>query len=127
VDEAGRRLCAAGGLRVPPARDEKILTSWNALVIGALAEAGRVLDEPRYLEAAATAAEFLWEQVRRDDRLLHGWAKGQAKQDAFLDDHAFLAAALLDMYEASGDARWLPRGRQLVDALDARLHDDQGA
>jgi uncharacterized protein YyaL (SSP411 family) len=126
IDEARRRLFAARSLRVPPARDEKIITSWNALVIGALAEAGRVLDEPRYLEAAAAAAEFLWQQVRRDGRLLHGWAKGKAKQDAFLDDHAFLAAALLDLYEAGGDARWLPRVRELVEALETRFHDDQG-
>jgi uncharacterized protein YyaL (SSP411 family) len=123
IAEARKRLFTARSRREPPARDEKILTSWNALLIGALAEAGRVLDEPRYLEAAGAAAEFLWGQVRQDGRLLHGWAKGHAKQDAFLDDHAFLAAALLDLYEASGDARWLTRARELVGALETRFHD----
>jgi len=123
IAEARRRLFEARSHRVPPARDEKILTSWNALLIGTLAEAGRVLDEPRYLEAAAAAADFLWSQVRRDGRLLHGWAKGSAKQDAFLDDHAFLASALLDLYEASGDARWLVPVRELAEALETRFHD----
>ena len=107
-----------------PGRDDKILTSWNALLIGTLAEAGRVLDEPRYVAAAASAAEFLWSQVRRDGRLLHGWAKGAAKQDAFLDDHAFLAAALLDLYDATADAAHLARARELIDALEVRFHDD---
>ena len=123
IVEARRRLFELRSSRVPPARDEKILTSWNALLIGTLAEAGRVLDEPRYTDAAAAAADFLWNQVRRDGRLLHGWAKGIAKQDAFLDDHAFLAAALLDLYEATGDARWMPRVRELAEALETRFHD----
>src|SRR5262249_42713549 len=75
----------------------------------------------------AAAADFLWQEVRRDGRLLHGWAKGRAKQDAFLDDHAFLAAALLDLYEATGESSYLRRARELVEALEARFHDDRGA
>ena len=121
---ARQRLYAARRLRVPPACDDKILTSWNALLIGTLADAGRVLDEARYVTAAAAAAEFLWTRVRRDGRLLHGWAKGLAKQDAFLDDHAFLASALLDLYEATGDTLHLGRARELIDVLEARFHDD---
>ena len=120
------RLFEARSRRVPPACDDKILTSWNALLIGTLAEAGRVLGVSRYVAAAVAAADFLWNQVRRDGRLLHGWAKGRAKQDAFLDDHAFLAAALLDLYEATGDGRHLARARELVDVLDTRFHDDAG-
>jgi uncharacterized protein len=126
IEEARRRLFAVRSRRVPPGRDDKILTSWNALLIGTLAEAGRVLDEPRYVEAAAAAADFLWSHVRRDGRLLHGWAKGTAKQDAFLDDHAFLAAALLDLYETTADVRHLARAQELACALEARFHDDAG-
>jgi uncharacterized protein YyaL (SSP411 family) len=126
IEEARRRLFAARRRRVPPGCDDKILTSWNALLIGTLAEAGRVLDEPRWVEAATAAAEFLWSAVRRDGRLLHGWTKGQAKQDAFLDDHAFLASALLDLYEATGDSRHLARAGDLVEALESRFHDDAG-
>src|SRR5262249_55438791 len=124
--EARRRLFEARSRRVPPACDDKILTSWNALLIATLAEAGRVLDEPRYVAAAAAAADFLWNQVRDDGRLLHGWAKGRARQDAFLDDHAFLASALLDLYEATGDGRHLGRARELTEALETRFHDAAG-
>src|SRR5262249_9106442 len=126
IAEARRRLFEARSRRVPPSRDDKVLTSWNGLVIATLAEAGRVLDAPRYVEAAAAAAEVLWQEVRRDGRLLHGWAKGRAKQDAFLDDHAFLAAALLDLYEATGESSYLRRARELALALETRFHDDRG-
>ena len=126
IETARLALFAARRRRVPPACDDKILTSWNALLIGTLAEAGRVLDEPRYIAAAAAAADFLWSQVRRNGRLLHGWTKGEAKQDAFLDDHAFLAAAVLDLYEATGDPKQLSRARELVGALETRFHDDAG-
>lgn len=124
--DARERLYAARSRRVSPARDDKILTGWNALLIGTLADAGRVLDEPRWVGAAVAAAEFLWGQVRRDGRLLHGWAKGVAKQVAFLDDHAFLAGALLDLYEATGEALHLERARELIEALEARFHDEVG-
>ena len=126
IAAARRRLFAARATRVPPACDDKILTSWNALLIGTLADAGRVLDEPRYVDAAVAAAEFLWSQVRRDGRLLHGWAKDVAKQDAFLDDHAFLVAALLDLYEATAAGVHLARARELVEALESRFHDAAG-
>jgi uncharacterized protein YyaL (SSP411 family) len=112
--------------RTPPLRDEKILTSWNALMLGTLAEAGRILDEARFVAGAVDAAGFLWTEVRADGRLLHGWAAGTGKQAAFLDDHAFLASALVDLYEATGDRLHLERARELVQALESRFHDDQG-
>jgi uncharacterized protein YyaL (SSP411 family) len=116
-------LRAARAKRVPPLRDEKILTGWNALMLGTLAEAGRVLRAPRFVEAATRAADFLWGQVRAGDRLLHGWARGRAKQGAFLDDHAYLASALLDLYEATGERARLAQARGLVQALDDRFRD----
>ena len=121
---ARTRLLAARAERVPPLRDEKVLTGWNALVIGTLAEAGRVLGVPRFVDAAVRAAEFTWTRLRAGGRLLHVWARGRAKQDAYLDDHAFLAAALVDLYEATGHPGHLARARELVAALDARFHDD---
>src|SRR5262249_52518116 len=124
--EARRRLFEARSHRVPPACDDKILTSWNALLIATLAEAGRVLDEPRYLAAAAAATDFLWNQVWDGGRLLHGWAKGRARQDAFLDDHAFLTSALIDLYEATGNGPHLGRARELAEAIDTRFHDAAG-
>jgi hypothetical protein len=110
--------------RVPPLRDEKVLTSWNALMIGTLAEAGRVLGERRFVDAAARAAKFVWTRLRSDGKLLHVWTAGMAKHGAYLDDHAFLADAFVDLYEATGDRTHLARARALVDAVDARFHDD---
>ena len=126
IERARARLLAARALRVPPLRDEKILTSWNALMIGTLAEAGRVLGADRFIDAAVRAAGFLWSSMRADGKLLHGWAAGRAKHGAYLDDHAFLASALLDLYEATLDRTHLARAREIVAALESRFHDDRG-
>ena len=121
---ARESLRTARSGRVPPLRDEKIITSWNALMISALAEGGRVLGVGRYLNAAVQAADFLWSKLRHDGRLRHVWARGIAKQLAFLDDHAFLAAACLDLYEATAERHHLDRARQIVALLDSHFHDD---
>src|SRR5262249_8244496 len=126
IARARTRLLEARSHRVPPLRDEKILTSWNGLMIGTLAEAGRVLRAPRFIAGAADAVEFIWTRMRSEGRLLHGWARGTAKQRAFLDDHAFLASALLDLYEANGDQRYLDRAVELVAALESHFHDSGG-
>src|SRR5438477_1089199 len=126
LERARTRLLAARGERVPPARDEKILASWNGLMIGTLAEAGRVLRTPRIVGAACAAAEFVWTRMRSGGNLLHGWAGGGAKHGAYLDDHAFVASALLDPYEATGDRVHLERTRELAAELDARFHDGAG-
>jgi uncharacterized protein YyaL (SSP411 family) len=123
IERARSALLAVRTRRVPPLRDEKILVGWNALAIGTLAEAGRVLRAPRFVDAATAAAAFLWREVRVGDRLLHSWAAGKPGHGAYLDDHAFLASALVDLYEATGDRMHLGRALELVDALDARFHD----
>ncbi len=126
IDGARRRLLEVRSRRVPPLRDEKILAAWNGLVIGTLAEAGRVLGRRRWVEAATAAAEFVWTRMRADGRLLHGWAAGRAKQGAYLDDHAFLAGALVDLYEATGERGHLVRASELMAALEARFRDQDG-
>jgi uncharacterized protein len=123
LDAARIELLAARAKRIRPARDDKVLVAWNSFAIDALARAGKAFDEPRYTTAANLAADFLWKNLRRDDgRLLHYWRngdcpnfrvsengtvpliarKGQAKYDAYLDDYAGLANALLTLYE-TGD------------------------
>jgi uncharacterized protein YyaL (SSP411 family) len=126
LDRARALLYAARQKRVPPLRDEKVIVAWNALVLSSMAEAGRALDVGRYVDAALAAAEFMWSALRPGGRLLHVWARGQAKQLAFLDDHAFLAAAFLDLYEATGDRRHVDRARDLVSTLEAHFHDERG-
>ena len=94
--------------RIWPGLDDKVLVSWNGLMIDALASAGVALGEPRYLQAAQRAAEFLLSKVRRaDGRLLHSYRLGQARFDAYLDDYACLANALVTLYESDFDERWI--------------------
>ena len=108
------RLLAVREKREPPARDEKILVSWNALMISALARASRVLDEPRYLTAAEKAADFILTRMRRDGELLHASRDGRTGGSAFLDDYALLANALLDLFESTHDVRWLDESDKLA-------------
>jgi uncharacterized protein YyaL (SSP411 family) len=123
IDEARRRLYAARARRVPPLRDEKILASWNGLMVGMLARAGRVFANQGWIEAAQTGADFLWGEMRQSGRLLHTWYQGRAKIPAFLDDHVFVAGALIDLYEATGAIGHLDRARALVGDLDRHFHD----
>ena len=108
LDKALERLRRLRNKRVPPLRDDKILTAWNGLMISALARAGFMLDEPRYRDAAARAADDLLRHQRdKQGRLLRLRLNGQAKGKAFVDDHAFLIDGLLELLAATGDARWL--------------------
>jgi uncharacterized protein YyaL (SSP411 family) len=116
------RLYGARSRRTPPSLDDKTLTAWNGLMIGAFAEAGRVFGEPRYLDAADRAARFLWNAHRRDGRLLRSSRTGMAQGEAFLEDYAFLANALIDLHEAGpgvdlGAAPWLERARELAELI----------
>ncbi len=122
------KLFAVREKRVHPMKDDKVLTDWNALMISTLAYAGRVLGEERYTAAAARAADFLLTEMVDDGRLLHRYHRGDASIPAFLDDHAFLVFALLDLYETTFDARWLAAA---VDTADSMLslftdHEDGG-
>ena len=118
--ERGRRiLYEARSKRVPPGLDDKTLTSWNGLMIGAMAEAGRAFRDDRYVAAAERAASFLWSNHRRDGRLLRSSRGGVAQGEAFLEDYAFLANALIDLHEARGAAGlpWLEHARDLGEAM----------
>jgi uncharacterized protein YyaL (SSP411 family) len=114
--------------RVYPALDDKVIASWNGLMIGSLAYAGRALDEPRYVEAAERAASFVLRDMRAEDgSLLRTWRGGQAKIPAFLEDHAFLASAFLDLYEATFDARWLAEARAMAEEMNRLFWDESAA
>ncbi len=126
--EGRATLLAAREKRPQPGRDEKILTSWNALAIRAFVRGACVLDSSRYLEAALRAASFL-DRYLRDSAggLLRTVKDGIARYPAYLDDHAFLAAARLDLFEATGDPAHLERTRELSEVLISDFLDpDQG-
>ncbi len=126
LETARRRLLAARAKRSPPLRDDKIIVEWNGLMISALAKAGFALDEPRYLTAAAQAAEFILDRMRVDGRLQRISLNGQAAGPAFLGDYAFLIAGLLDLYEALPRTRWIDDALALQTVLDAHYADPLG-
>jgi uncharacterized protein YyaL (SSP411 family) len=123
---ARQALYAAREKRVHPLRDEKVLAGWNGLAISALAFGGRVLDEPRYVAAAARAAEFVLGAMVQGGRLQRTWLAGVAGVPAFLDDHAFLAQGLLELHEATFDVRWLEAALDLSDRLEDLFGDPAG-
>lgn len=127
-DGIRRKLYAARAKRPPPWRDEKILTAWNGMMITALAEAGRLLPEPRYQEAAQQAAQFLWHRQRRNGGLLRASLAGRAGGEGLQEDYAFLAEAFLALYDAGADEEWLSRAQALTDTLMVEFWDEaQGA
>jgi len=117
-------LYAARAKRVWPGRDDKVLTSWNAMMLHAFADAARVLDRPDYLEVAIRNAGFLLGTLRADGTLLRTYKDGRARIGAFLEDHAFLADALVTLYETTFDPRWLREARELAEAMLERFWDD---
>ncbi len=120
-------LLAAREPRVRPGLDDKRLTAWNALMISALAEAGAVLERDDYLEAARRAAAFVLDELRdADGRLLRTYNAGQAKLNAYLEDHAFLLEALLTLYEATFEARWFGAAVEVADTIIERFADPEG-
>ncbi|MEX2027520.1 MAG: thioredoxin domain-containing protein, partial [Pirellulaceae bacterium] len=122
--ESRDKLLAARNERVRPGKDDKILVSWNGLMIDSLARAGVILSEPRYVEAAAKAATFILEKMtRQDGRLLHTYRNGQARLDAYLDDYACLISALVTLYESTFDEAWIDHAVRLADIMLARFAD----
>jgi uncharacterized protein YyaL (SSP411 family) len=125
LDDIRRSLYEARAERVWPGLDDKRLTSWNALMIAALADAGAVLGRADFLDAARACADFLLTQMRDDDgRLLRTFKDGRARLNAYLEDHAFLLEALLTLYESSFEPRWFAAARELADTMIERFADD---
>jgi len=120
--EALRRVREA---RIKPHRDEKIIVSWNGLMISALALGSQVLGEPRYYEAAAKAARFILENLLKGEVLHRSWAAGQVSGPGFSEDHASLALALLDLYETDFDPAWLTAARRLMALLEEKFLDPE--
>ena len=125
LDRIDAALLEARARRPYPHRDDKVLAGWNGLMITALAEAAGALREPRYLEAARRAAEYLWARHRRDDgglwrASLPGRASG-AGTPGMLEDYAYLAEGLIALYDTTREAVWLDRARALAETMDKRF------
>ncbi|WP_038046485.1 thioredoxin domain-containing protein [Thermus caliditerrae] len=125
--EVRQRLGRARWQRMPPDLDDKVLAHWSALAVRALAEAGRLLGEVRYLEAARKGAHFLVRTMKRGGLLRHAWREGRLGEEAFLADQAFASLALLELYAATGEWPYLEEARRLAEAAWAELRGRGGA
>ncbi|HEX6348276.1 MAG TPA: thioredoxin domain-containing protein [Candidatus Dormibacteraeota bacterium] len=112
--------------RVRPATDDKVLAGWNGLAICAFAEAGRVLHEPRYVEAAEAAAGFVLGSMRSGDRLARSWRAGRLGPSGFSDDQASMAAGCLALWETTFEERWIMDALALARALVRDFADERG-
>ncbi|HTQ02354.1 MAG TPA: thioredoxin domain-containing protein [Polyangiaceae bacterium] len=116
--ESRAALLAVRAERVPPLLDDKVITAWNGLMIGAMAEGFRVLRDRRYLASAERAARHALEKLRRPDGgLFRTLRDGRAHLDGYLEDYAFLGDALVTLYEAGSDASFLERALELAERL----------
>jgi uncharacterized protein len=128
LDESRKLLLEARNQRPRPSRDDKVVTSWNGLMISAFARGAQVLDEPRYLTTARQAANFVQTKLYRenDKTLLRTYRKGESKIDGFTDDYAFFIQGLLDLYEVSFDTDWLDLATALQNTQNALFWDKKG-
>ena len=116
--------------RVRPGLDDKILVSWNALAISAMARASMALDDGsnhQYLTAGQNAARFILDRLTDDrGRLLHTYRNGEAKLDAYLDDYSYFIVALLDLYRASFDEQWIEHAVALATSMIQHFQGENG-
>jgi uncharacterized protein YyaL (SSP411 family) len=124
VKRAKTALYAARKHRVWPGRNDKILASWNGLMVRGIAEAARAFGNERYREMAIGSATFLFEHLMRDGRVFRSYKDGRARIAGYLEDHAALGLAALSVYELTFDDAWLDRARQLGDAVVRWFWDD---
>jgi hypothetical protein len=119
-------LFEARGKRVLPAKDDKVLTDWNGLIVATLAKTGRILDEPKFLEAAIKTAEFILNQMLSEDRLLyHRFAKGEKAVEGFLDDYAFFTFGLIELYESTFEEKYLKAASDFTESMIDRFWDEK--
>jgi hypothetical protein len=111
------RLLEKRSHRVRPTTDDKVLVSWNALMLTAFAEAGWSLGRPEYIEAATRNADFILCNLLIDGQLLRSWREGKARHTAFLEDHAGLALGLLSLYQADPDVKWYQTAVWLMEQM----------
>jgi uncharacterized protein len=121
------KLFAIRAKRPRPHLDDKIIAAWNGLMISAYARAAQVLDEPRYLESATRAANFIRKQLweNSDKTLFRSYREGRSAVEGFADDYAFVVQGLLDLYEASFDFEWLKFATQLQETQDRLFFDEK--
>jgi uncharacterized protein len=119
-------LLAVRSQRVRPGTDDKVLVSWNGMMLVAFAEAARYLKRRDYLDAARQNAAFLLEALHPGDRLLRSWREGKAAHNAYLEDYAALILGLLALYQSDPDPKWYARAEELSDDMVSNFRDPEG-
>ncbi|MGB7531835.1 MAG: thioredoxin domain-containing protein [Halobacteriota archaeon] len=117
INQSKQKLLEVRNRRIRPVIDDKIITGWNGLMISAFALGYQVLRDRRFLEAATSATQFILDNLRKDERLFRRYRAGEASIHGTIEDYAGLIAALLDLYEASFDSKWLREALQLNDIM----------
>jgi hypothetical protein len=126
VIERGRKLLFdEREKRVKPFRDEKIITAWNGLMLAAFADAAAVLGNEEYLEIAKRNAEFITTELQIDGQLLRTWKDGKAKLNGYVEDYANVADGLIELYQASGEVKYLVEARRLADLMITEFWDEE--
>jgi len=120
------KLFTAREKRIKPFRDEKIIAAWNGLLLSGLAEAIKITGASSCLEASRRTVEFIFGRMFRDGYLLHVYKDGQAKLRGYLDDYAFVALGLLDLYEVLLDRSLIDRAMELADIMLREFWDERG-
>lgn len=124
--ERGRQeLYRARSARIWPGCDDKVLTSWNAMMISAYALAGQILGSAEYLERARAGAEFILSRLRVDGRVMRSWREGSSRIEGFLKDHALFVDALLQLYEGTFEIRWVEEARLIADQMIERFWSEE--
>lgn len=126
VDSLRQRLYEARSSRIRPITDDKVLADWNGLMLRALAEAGRLLEQPQYLEAARQNARFILANMVKDGLLRHSWRNGTLKPQAYLSDQANYGLGLLELYQATGELEWLEAAHSLSTVVFEHFSDPNG-
>lgn len=125
LEEAREKLFTYREQRVHPFKDDKVLTAWNGLMIAALAKGAKALQNHKYTEAAEKAVEFIWSNLRNEDgRLMSRYRDGEVKYAGHLDDYAYLAWGLTELYEATGEVSYLEKAHDLKNDLISLFWDD---
>jgi uncharacterized protein YyaL (SSP411 family) len=125
LERCRRKLFEHRETRIKPFRDEKILTAWNGLMLAAFAKASAVFGRADYLDVARKNADFLLENLQQNGRLLRTWKDGKAKLNAYIEDYANLADGLIELYQASGELRYLDEARRLADLMITEFWDEE--
>jgi hypothetical protein len=125
LTNARRKVFKARQKRIRPHRDDKIITSWNGLMISSMAYGGAVLQQEKYVQAARRAAKFIMDASYKNGRLMRYYRDERAIEPGFVDDYAFVITALLELYQASFESEWLVEAKTLAEQMIELFGDDE--